>query len=360
MSLKKILIVRFSALGDVALLVPVVKSLVAAHQDVEVTVVTRPKFAPLFYDIERVISFPADIDYTYTGLFGMRALFRTLSRRADFDMLIDMHDHIRTKFLRILFKIFGTPVFVFDKGRKDKKAFARKDNKITTPLPHTVDRYKAAFQKAGFDFPMLNPPYFSLNDSLITAANEWLTQKKLQKQEMWIGIAPFAVHATKIWPLENYPVVIENILKKAPAKFFLFGGGDREVKYFESIKKKFPDNVEVAAGQLKLRQEIALMKQLDMMICVDSSNMHLASLSGVPVLSIWGGTHPDVGFAPYKKGPESMIQVSRDELPCRPCSVFGRETCYVGGFPCLTRITAEVIAEKVVQRISFMADVRKN
>jgi ADP-heptose:LPS heptosyltransferase len=350
-SLKKILVLRFSAMGDVALLVPVIKSLVAAHPDVEVTVVTRPRFAPFFYDIDRVIAFPADVDYTYNGIFGMRDLFRTLIRKANYEHVIDMHDHIRTILLRTLFKLFGSDVIVFNKGRKDKTAFARKENKVTTPLPHTIDRYKQAFEKAGFSFPMLNPPYFDLNDSLQLAASDWLAQKNLQKKEKWIGIAPFAMHASKIWPLENYISVIEQVLQKTPAKFFLFGGGPREVKYFESLRNKFPQHCEVVADQLKIRQEIALMKNLDLMLCVDSSNMHLAALSGVPVLSVWGGTHPDVGFGPYGKGEESIIQVSRTELPCRPCSVYGRETCYVGGFPCLTRITSERISEKILQRI---------
>jgi ADP-heptose:LPS heptosyltransferase len=351
-SLKKILVLRFSAMGDVALLAPVVKSLVTAHRDVEVTVVTRPKYAPFFYDMERVLTFPADVDYTYNGIFGMRELFGTLIRKAEYDVVIDAHDHIRTVFLRTLFKLFGTEVVVLDKGRKEKKAFARKENKITDPLPHTVERYKKAFEKAGFEFPLLPPPYFDLNNSLMAAASDWLAQKNLRKKEKWIGIAPFAVHASKIWPLENYISVIENILRTTPAKFFLFGGGPREVKYFESLKQKFPDNCEVVADQLKIRQEMALMQSLDVMLCVDSSNMHMASLSGVPVVSIWGGTHPDVGFAPFGTGEESIIQISRAELPCRPCSVYGRETCYIGGFPCQTRISADLIAQKVLQRIS--------
>jgi ADP-heptose:LPS heptosyltransferase len=351
-SLKKILVLRFSAMGDVALLAPVIKSLVTAHQDVEVTVVTRPKYAPFFYDMERVLTFPADVDYTYNGIFGMRELFGTLIRKAEYDLVVDAHDHIRTVFLRTLFKLFGTQVVVLDKGRKEKKAFARKENKITEPLIHTVERYRKAFQKGGYDFPLLPAPYFDFNNSLMAAASDWLAQKNLQKKEKWIGIAPFAVHASKIWPLENYISVIENVLKKTPAKFFLFGGGPREVKYFESLKHKFPDNCEVVADQLKVRQEMALMQSLDVMLCVDSSNMHMASLSGVPVVSIWGGTHPDVGFAPFGAGAESIIQIPRTELPCRPCSVYGRESCYIGGFPCQTRISAELIAEKVLQRIS--------
>ena len=346
MPLTKILVLRFSAMGDVALIVPVVKSLVHAHTDVEVTVVTRPRFAPFFYDIERVKVFAADVDNTYNGVFGMRDLFRTLIRKSSYDVVIDLHDHVRTMVLRTFFKLFFTDVVVFEKGRREKKEFSRKNHKVTTPLPHTVNRYHAAFIKAGFSFDLLPGPYFDLNDSLREVARDWLAKHGVEKNETWMGLAPFAMHATKIWPPENYIELIGRILEKMPAKFFLFGGGDREVKYFESLQKKFPGACISTAGQLKIRQEIALMKHLDVMVCVDSSNMHLAALAGVPVLSVWGGTHPDVGFAPFGDN-QRIVQVTRDELPCRPCSVYGRETCYVGGFPCLTRITPELIAEEV-------------
>lgn len=337
-------------MGDVALLVPVIRSLVAAHSNVEVTVVTRPQFAPFFYDIERVKVFAADVDNTFNGIFGMRDLFRTLIRKASYDFVIDLHDHVRTKILRTFFKLFFTQVIVFDKGRKEKKAFSRRNNKVIQLLPHTVERYRLAFDKAGFSFDLTAPPYFDLNESLETVAQEWLANQGLQKKEKWIGLAPFARHATKIWPLENYSSLIGNILDHTPAKFFLFGGGEKEAKYFESIQKKYPEAIVVTAGQLKIRQELALMKHLDIMVCVDSANMHLAALMGIPVLSIWGGTHPDVGFAPIGNN-NTLIQITRDELPCRPCSVYGRETCYVGGFPCLTRVTSELIADQVVRKL---------
>ena len=338
-------------MGDVALLVPVIRSLVTAYPNVEVTVVTRPRFAPFFYDIERVKVFAADVDHTFNGIFGMRDLFRTLIRKASYDIVIDMHDHVRTVVLRTFFKLFFTQVIVFDKGRKDKKAFARRTNKITTPLPHTVERYRLAFGEAGFSFDLLPPPYFDLNESLQTVAQEWVDMQGLQKKEKWIGLAPFARHATKIWPLENYPALIEAILDKTDAKFFLFGAGEKEIRFFESLRKKFPQACVMPAGHLKIRQEIALMKHLDLMVCVDSSNMHLAALAGVPVLSLWGGTHPDVGFAPLGKD-HTLFQITRNELPCRPCSVYGRETCYVGGYPCLTRITSAIIADQVIGKIN--------
>jgi ADP-heptose:LPS heptosyltransferase len=337
-------------MGDVALLVPVVKSLTAAYPDVEVTVVTRPKFGPMFFDIERVTVFPADVDYTYTGIFGLRDLFRKLMRKGPYDLVMDLHDHIRTKILRSLFKLFGSRVVVFEKGRAEKKSFSRKENKITTPLPHTVERYYKAFEKAGYPFKMLEAPYLSLSES-IQSASGWFGYKKSMEVTKWIGIAPFAMHKSKIWPLENYPLLIESILQKTPAKFFLFGGGEKEIKFFESLKQKFPKNCEVIAGQLKLRQEIALMQHLDLMLCVDSSNMHLAALSGTPLLSIWGGTHPDVGFGPYNYAYETnIVQISREELSCRPCSVYGREKCFRGDFACLNRITPEMVSERVLQR----------
>lgn len=346
----RILVLRFSAMGDVALLVPVIRSLVHSHANVEVTIVTRPRFAPFFYDIERVTVFAADVDNTYNGIFGMRELFRDLIRKASYDVIIDVHDHLRTKILRTFFKLFFTDVVVFLKGRKEKKAFTRKKNKIATPLPHTVERYREAFSRAGFSFPMLPSPHFHLHAGLEQVAAEWLAKNVPPKNECWIGLAPFAMHATKIWPLENYPALIENILKNTQARFFLFGGGANEIKYFERLQKQFPEACFITAGQLRIRQEIALMKQLDLMVCVDSSNMHLAALAGTPVFSIWGGTHPDVGFAPYGED-NTILQITREELPCRPCSVFGRETCYVGGFPCLTRLTPEVVADKILAKV---------
>ena len=338
-------------MGDVALLVPVIRSVVNAHSDLEITVVTRPRFAPFFYDIERVKVFPADVDNTYSGIFGMRDLFRALIRKASYDVVIDMHDHVRTKILRTFFKLFFTDVVVFDKGRQEKRAFTRKKNKVTTQLPHTVHRYSEAFVRAGFPFEMMSPPHLEINGSLHKVASEWLTTHGLTKNELWIGLAPFAMHATKMWPLENHSFLIEEILKKKPAKFFLFGGGDKEIRYFESLRKKFPEACVITAGQLKIRQEIALMTQLDVMVCVDSSNMHLAALAGVRIFSIWGGTHPDVGFSPFGDK-NTILQITREELPCRPCSVYGRETCYVGGFPCLTRITPELIANKVLETLN--------
>lgn len=350
--MKKILVLRFSAMGDVALMVPVIRSFVAEHKDVEVTIVTRPRFAAFFAGIERVLVFDADVDHKFKGFFGIRQLFRALILKKNFDIVIDLHDHIRTIILRNLFKLFGTRVLVFDKGRKEKKSFTRKESKITKPLPHTVERYHAAFEKAGFQFKLLQPPYLIPTEESKKIIEAWFVKKGLVKNEKWIGIAPFAMHKSKIWPVANYPTVIDSILKKMPAKFFLFGGGDEEIQYFEDLQQLYPEHCVIVAGRLKLPQEISLINHLDLMVCVDSSNMHLAALSNTPILSIWGGTHPDVGFAPFgKNDSENVLQISRDELSCRPCSVYGKEKCLRGDFACLNWITPDIVASKIIRKL---------
>lgn len=353
MTAQKILVIRFSAMGDVMLLVPVLHSLVVAYPEVEVTLVTRPRFASFFKGIERLKVFEADVDYTYNGVLGMRALFKSLMKKANYDLVMDMHDHLRTMILRSFFKLFGTKVIVFKKGRPEKKAFTREQNKVTDKLPHTVDRYHQAFKKAGFDFPILSKPFLKPDEESTEKVKQWLWSNHLVKNEKWIGIAPFAMHTTKIWPRENYDPLIDNLRRKMAVRFFFFGGGESEVEFFKSLQEKYPDSCTIVAGQLKIRDEIALLQSIDLMLCVDSSNMHLAALTGTPLLSIWGGTHPDVGFGPYQYGDESILQVNREELSCRPCSVYGKETCYRGDFACFKMITVEQVASAISNRLAL-------
>lgn len=353
--LKKILVLRFSAMGDVALLVPVIASLVKARQDVEVTVVTRPAFSALFESLPRVKVFKADVDKKYRGFFGIRRLFRALIVQAPFNAIVDAHDHVRTIWLRALFRLFGNRVYVIDKGRKQKKAFVRKNNKIVRPLPHTVDRYLEVFQRAGFSFAMTPGPYVSSTEKAREAVASWLRTLDIQPagtREFWVGIAPFAAHATKLWPIENYPSLLKGIASKTEVRFFLFGGGTREIEFLDELSKQVPGACHRVAGNLALDEELVLISFLNLMVTVDSANMHLATLVDTPLVSIWGGTHPDVGFGPYVYGADSLLQIDREELKCRPCSVYGKEFCLRGDFACLTRITPSMVSEKIIQKLN--------
>ncbi len=348
---KKLLVLRFSAMGDVALLVPVLKSLTDAYPDIEITVVTRPKFAFFFQDIHGVKVFEADMDYQYRGMFGLRDLFRKLLKK-QYDVIVDVQDILSTLVLRNAFKFFGNNVVVFNNGKLEQKTLIRKENKVVKLLPHTVNRYKAVFEKLGFNFSISPPPYLAGEEEAVAFITNWLSENNLEKKTKWIGIAPFAMYASKVWPPERFLPLIENLLKKEPLHFFFFGGGEKETAFFASLTKKFPNHCTIVAGQMKMRHEIALMNYLDLMLCMDSSNMQLAALTGRKLLSIWGGTHSYAGFGPYGYAEKNMIQISREELPCRPCSVYGSATCYRGDFACLNRISVEQVSERINEFIN--------
>ena len=105
----------------------------------------------------------------------------------------------------------------------------------------------------------------------------------------------------------------------------------------------FPNTVSVA-GQLKLEQELELMRMLDVMICMDSANQHLSSLVGLRAVSIWCATHPMIGFAGWKQRPEDIIQ--RHDLRCRPCTCHGTNHCRYGNYAC-RQIEAETILQHI-------------
>ena len=119
--------------------------------------------------------------------------------------------------------------------------------------------------------------------------------------------------------------------------------------FFLELTAAFPQHTVLVAGQLSLQEELALIRKMDKMLTMDSSNMHLAALLGVPVVSVWGGTHTDAGFGPYGEQGNTIIEVSPAELPCRPCGVYGKPNCHRGDFACLTSIQEDVVVKSLRQ-----------
>ena len=105
------------------------------------------------------------------------------------------------------------------------------------------------------------------------------------------------------------------------------------------------------AGKYSLDQELALNSRLDLLICMDSANMHFASLVGTRVLSVWGATHPYAGFYGYHQDPEDCIQL---DLPCRPCSVFGQKPCLRKDWACMKQLNPDLIINKVLTSLNEM------
>ncbi|GAB2531579.1 glycosyltransferase family 9 protein [Spirosoma aerophilum] len=347
-------------MGDVALLAPVVQAFTQRYPETRITLVTRAKFAVFFEQFPNVRVVGADFDGRHNGLRGLFKLFNELRQLAAFDVLIDVHQNVRSAVIKSLFRLVGVPAFTIDKGRAEKKALTRTNNKIRQPLTHSVDRYARVFDAAGLAIKPAKPFQFAPFTRSQEQLSEFLSQQALPEEGPglegpglegpWLGIAPFAQHAQKMWPFERFAPLLAKLYGHQPLTIFLFGGGSAEIAQLETLQQQFPQAI-LVAGQLPMAAELLLIRQLNGMLCMDSGNMHLAALSGVPVLSIWGATHPDAGFGPWGQGDEAILQIPPTELSCRPCSVFGNKPCWRGDLACLYEISVDAVAERVRQML---------
>lgn len=344
-----LLVLRLSAMGDVALTLPVIQSALDSYPNMYITFVTKEHFTPFFDNINRVHVIVAEVKGKHKGILGLFRLFRELKRGGKTDAVIDLHDVLRSRILSTFFRLNGTPVLRIDKGRKEKRELTSKKHKVFRPLKHTTLRYSDVFGKAGFPFVLSNRKnWFNLSAGIQDFLKENNCCPKSQK---WIGIAPFSKHPMKMWPIERMKEVISYFDTKGMT-IFLFGGGPDEVRELAEIAGLYK-HVKSAAGMLDLSQEIALISQLDLMISMDSANMHLAWLSGIPVVSIWGATHPYAGFGPLNGNDQYIVQIPFEKLTCRPCSVYGNKPCWRGDHACMEWVRpVEVIsmAEKVLNK----------
>ncbi|MBI3395584.1 MAG: glycosyltransferase family 9 protein, partial [Spirochaetia bacterium] len=234
------------------------------------------------------------------------------------------------------------------KGRREKREQTRRKDKVLTPLPHMVERYMHVFKRAGFSADSGAGPWMNPDTRSRQLARDYLNGLGLKKKEnYWIGIAPFAGHGPKMWPLEKMRELLEMMRRGLDVTVFLFGGGSREIAELEKLRTAFPD-AHIVAGKLTLEGEIGLMMKLDLMIAMDSFNMHMGALLAVPILSIWGATHPYSGFGPYGQDERSIVQIPVEKLPCRPCSVFGNKKCFRGDLACLNWITPKEVYDRLL------------
>ena len=335
---RNILIIRLSAMGDVAMTVPVIASFAAKYPNVHITMISNPRFEGMFAKTDNFDFIGVDTKKEYKGLRGIFKLYKNLIHNNKFDAIIDLHDVLRSQVLRTLFRLKGTPVFIIDKGRKAKKALTRAKNKKRIPLKSSIRRYQEVFEKAGFDFPLNFSGLFEKDTDL----SENIRLVLGAKNEKWLAVAPFAQHAGKIYPLEKMEIVIAHFSKQENVKILLFGGGEKEVKILEEWEKNYPHVISLA-GKFQLSEELRILNQSDVLISMDSANMHLASLVGTPVISIWGATHTFAGFYGFHQSPDNIIQT---DLPCRPCSIYGNKPCYRKDYACLNTIQAEIIIRK--------------
>jgi ADP-heptose:LPS heptosyltransferase len=343
MSLKgKIIVLRFSAMGDVAMVATVLKEFIIQNPEVELIMVSRAAFEPLFKDLKNVNFHaiqPHSIHKNITGLFK---LYRELKKYRPI-AIADLHDNLRSRILSSFFRFSGIKIKRIDKGRVEKKALTRTKNKIFKPLKQTVERYADVFRTLEFKFNLSHHLTKSPKDLPISAKNLFIDGDKKK-----IGISPFAQHIYKVYPQIKMQEVIRQLALNN-CQLFIFGGGKQEKVIADAWEKEF-ENVYSLIGSYTLNEELAIISNLDLMLSMDSSGMHLASLMGVPVISIWGPTHPYAGFLGYGQSESDCIQIDH---PSRPNSIYGNKPCYNGVNDCINLIQPEVVVQKIKEKLGL-------
>lgn len=335
----RLLIIRTSAMGDVAMVSPVLKAFRLQYPEIELLLLTRSVFKPFFTSGNSLSIFTPELKKQHKGFLGILRLFRDIRKTGKIDYIIDLHNVLRSKFLRWLFRLSGVPVSVIEKGRSEKRSVI--NGKIKTPIKHSVERYCDVFAEAGFPLIMTEGPWvFPSPEALKRAVSMTDTPGELK-----IGVAPYAKHKLKIWPEEYMIRLLGMISEKHKTKFWLFGGFE-EMERLTAFQSRIPGSFNIV-GKLSLDEELALMSKLDLMIAMDSSNMHMAAMVGTKVISIWGGTDPLCGFGAWMQPGDYSVSIPIDDLTCRPCTVFGKGECRRGDFACMNWLTPEIVFKKV-------------
>jgi ADP-heptose:LPS heptosyltransferase len=332
---------RLSAMGDVAMTVPVLRAFIEKYPYVKITVISNPFFQPLFNDIPNVTFLSFDKKGKHKGFLGLFRFFLEL-RKSKIDAFADLHNVLRSKVIRGLFALSGKKVAFTDKGRKEKKEVTRPVNKILRPLPTVFERHANVFSTLGFPIELLNPTFpekSKLASEILSVVGD--------KIEKWIGIAPFAQHDSKAYPLDLMQKVIHQLVEKTNYRILLFGGGKKEIEALELISKSHKNVISVA-GKLKFNQEIQLISNLDVMLSMDSGNGHIAAILGVKTITLWGATHPYLGFSPFHQPEENSLVSDRNLYPKLPTSIYGNKKV-VGYEDAMRTISPESIVEKVIQ-----------
>lgn len=334
----RVLITRISSFGDVAMLVPVVFSVAAKYPQDRFVVLTRKAFAPLFENLGfNIGAVTIDVNKQHKGFFGIFRLLRSVTRYR-YTHVADVHDVLRTKIVRSYIGLLGKETAHIDKGRNEKKRMIT-TKEVTPPLKHTIERYMEVFEQLGFPAEMVFTNFFEFTKRSLYPLRAVVTEKKGR----WIGIAPFSKHAEKVYPLDKMENIIAKLSQQSDITLFLFGSGAEERSLMQNWVDKYSDVITIS-GRLNLENELLLISYLDVMVSMDSANMHLASLVQVPAISIWGATHPNLGFYGFGQDPENAVL---SDIECRPCSVFGEVPCFRKDIACLNLLKEEVILDKI-------------
>jgi len=315
---KHLLVIRLSAMGDVAMTVPVLKSLMESYPNLKITVLTKEFLKPIFEGLNNVTVHVADVTGSHKGIRGLWKLYKEL-QSLQLDAVADLHNVLRSNVLMQFFRLRDIPFSQIDKGRKEKKALIAEKNKVFAPLKSTHQRYVDVFDQLGYPFSLAEANYLE---------KKAMSDKSLEivgrDSRKWLGIAPFAAYSGKMYPLYLMQKVVQELDNTNKYKIFFFGGGAKEKELLSQWENECQECINIV-GKLSFAEQLALISNLDLMLSMDSGNAHLAAMYGIPIITLWGVTHPYTGFYPYGQDPNNALLSDRSIFPLIPTSIYGNK-----------------------------------
>ncbi|MFN5846057.1 MAG: glycosyltransferase family 9 protein [Flavobacteriia bacterium] len=333
----KILIIRFSSIGDIVLTTPVVRALKMQLRDVEIHYLTKQTFKAILENnpyIDRLFYIKNDIREVITDL-----------KTEQYDHIVDLHNNIRTLSLKRQLK---SPSNSFPKLNLEKWLLVNfKWNRL--PEKHVVDRYFEAVNALGVKNDHFPCEFYLSTDDHVDIRNEFGLAPR-----QFISIAIGAQFGTKRMPFHKLIEIIE--LTEFP---IILVGGVTDVEIAQQITNHFTDKKAVfsACGKYSLGKSASIVKQSACLLSNDTGMMHIAACFGLPVVSVWGNTVPALGMFPYYPGQLELYSIHEVEgLKCRPCSKIGFQECPKKHFDCMNLQNTSKIAADLNARVGLILE----
>lgn len=328
------LIIRFSSLGNVAMLVPPLACVAQQFPQTLFLVLTQNRFADMFVTIPNIQVIASDTPSKAERTRSILQIYRQIRAQYDISYVCDMQNCRQSRLLTLLFRWSGIKTARISSPKQIYYQLLRKGYSADITIPTQFELYQQVLQCSGLE---ADNTFKAI--AINTEAADGINALYGVKDKIWLGIAPFAKSKTNMLPYSITKAIIAYFAQKNNIRLFLFGAGKVECEMLGQWAQVNP-HITSVAGTLTLAQELELIRRLDLMVGMDSANQHLSSMVGTRCLSIWAGTHPKAGFYGWKQKPEDIIQ---QPLSCRPCTIHGKNSCFYHNFLCKQFSTAAII-----------------
>ncbi|MFM2285483.1 MAG: hypothetical protein RLZZ543_980 [Bacteroidota bacterium] len=326
MAVQRILIIRFSSIGDIVLTTPLVRCLAKQFPNAELHYLTKPSF-------KNILDPNPYLHKVWLWEDQPKEVLRQLKEQR-FDVVIDLHHNLRSKRVKLA---LGRPSVSFNKLNVEKYLYVNfRINRL--PNVHIVDRYLATVAHLGVKNDAQGLDYF------IRPEDEFdLTQLPQTHQNGYVAVVTGALKNTKRMP----EVELSEVCKRIGLPIVLLGG-KAEAEFGAHISKDLGEAAYNTCGEISLGQSASLVKQASVVLTHDTGLMHIAAAFHKPIVSIWGNTVPEFGMYPYLPQASDQQFIAQVEgLSCRPCSKIGHAHCPKKHFRCMKDQNLVKIAEEV-------------